>query len=61
MEFFQMSEKLLDVTLRLFMIQYGNRIVDVEWVIKLKKQGVPEKNIVKLLKLIIIGVVKLLM
>ena len=61
MEFFQMSEKLLDVTLRLFMIQYGNRVVDVEWVIKLKKQGVPEKNIVKLLKLIIIGVVKLLM
>ena len=61
MEFFQMSEKLLDVTLRLFMIQYGNRVVDVEWVIKLKKQGVPEKNIVKLLKLIIIGIVKLLM
>ena len=56
-----MSEKLLDVTLRLFMIQYGNRVVDVEWVIKLKKQGVPEKNIVKLLKLIIIGIVKLLM
>lgn len=43
------------------MIQYGYRVDDVEWFIKLNKQGVSEKNIVKLLKLIIIGVVKLLM
>ena len=42
------------------MIQYGNRVVDVEWVIKLNKQGVSEKRIVKLLKLIIIGTVNLL-
>ena len=49
--------KLLDLTLRLFMIQYGNRVVDVEWVIKLNKQGVSEKSIVKILKLIILGTV----
>ena len=55
-----MPEKLLDVTLRLFMVQYGNRVVDVEWVIKLNKQGVSEKSIVKLLKLIILGTVNLL-
>ena len=48
-----MSEKLLDVTLRLFMMQHGNRVVDVEWVIILNKQGVSEKRIVKLLKFII--------
>ena len=57
---FDMPEKLLDVTLRLFMVQYGNRVVDVEWVIKLNKQGVSEKSIVKLLKLIILGTVNLL-
>ena len=42
------------------MIQYGNRVVDVEWVIKLNKHGVSEKSIVKLLKLIILGTVNLL-
>ena len=55
-----MSEKRLGKTLRLFMIQYGNRVVDVEWVIKLNKQGVSEKSIVKLSKLIILGTVNLL-
>ena len=55
-----MSEKHLDVTLRLFMIQYGNRVVDVEWVIKLNKPGVSENSIVKLLKLIKLGTVNLL-
>ena len=55
-----MFKNLLDVTLRLFMIQYGNRVVDVEWAIKLNKQGVSEKSIVKLLKLIILGTVNLL-
>ena len=55
-----MSEKLLDVTLRLFMIQYGNRVVDVEWVIKLNKQAVSEKSIVKRLKLIILEAANLL-
>ena len=55
-----MSEKLLGKTLRLFMIQYGNRVVDAEWVIKLNKQGVSEKSIVKLLKLVILGTVTLL-
>ena len=49
-----MSEKLLDVILTLLMIQYGNRVVDVEWVIKLNKQVVSEKRIFKLLKLIIL-------
>ena len=55
-----MSEKLLDVTLRLFMSQYGNRVVDVEWAIKCFKHGVSEKSIAKLLKLIILGTVHLL-
>ena len=55
-----MSEKLLDMILRLFMIQYGNRVFDLEWVIKLNKQGVSEKSIVKLLKLVILGTVTLL-
>ena len=69
-----MSEKRLDAT---FMIQYGNKVVDMEWVIKLiqygnkvvdverviklNKQGVSEKSLVKLLKLIILGTVNLLM
>ena len=69
-----MSEKRLDAT---FMIQYGNKVVDVEWVIKLiqygnkvvdverviklNKQGVSEKSLVKLLKLIILGTLNLLM
>ena len=43
-----MSEKILDVTLRLLMIHYGNRVVDVDWVVKLNKQGVSEKSTVKL-------------
>ena len=55
-----MSEKLLDVTLASFMIQYGNRVADVEWVIKENKQDVSEKSIVKLLKLTILGTVNLL-
>ena len=55
-----MSQKLLDVIFILFVIQYGNRVADVEWVIKLNKQGVSEKGIVKLLKLIILGTVNLL-
>ena len=55
-----MFEKRLDVTLRLFMIQYGNKVVDVEWLIKLNKQDVSEKSIVKLLKLIMLGTVNLL-
>ena len=46
-----MSEKLLDMTLRLFMIQYGNRVdAEWEWVIKLNKQDASEKTIVKLSK-----------
>ena len=53
-------DKRLNVTVRVFMIQYGNRVVDVEWVIKLNKHGVSEKSIVKLLKLIILGTVNLL-
>ena len=55
-----MSEKRLDMTLRLFIIQYGNKVVDVEWVMKLNKQDVSEKSIVKLLKLIMLGTVNLL-
>ena len=55
-----MSEKRLDMTLRLFMIQYGNKVVDVEWVMKLNKQDFSEKSIVKLLKLIMLGTVNLL-
>ena len=55
-----MSGKLLDVRWRLFMIQYGYRVDDVELFIKLNKQGVSEKNIVKLLKLVILGTVHLL-
>ena len=42
------------------MIQYGNRVFDVKWVIKLNKQGVSDKSIVKLLKLIILGTVNFL-
>ena len=42
------------------MIQYGNRVVDVGWVIKLNKQDVSEKSMVKLLKLVILGTVNLL-
>ena len=56
-----MSGKLLDVTLRLPIIQNGNRVVlDVEWVITLNKLGVSEKSIVKHLKFIILGIVHLL-
>ena len=55
-----MSENLLDLTLTLFMIQHGNRVVDMEWVIKLHKQGVSENIIVKLLKLIILRTFNLL-
>ena len=39
-----MSEKLLNVTLRFFMLQCGNRVLDVEEVIKLNKQGISEKK-----------------
>ena len=49
-----MSGKLLDMILRLFMIQYGNRVADAEWVIKLNKQDASEKSIKKLLKLSIL-------
>ena len=42
------------------MIQYDNRVVDVEWVIKLNKQGLSEKSIVIHLELFILGAVKLL-
>ena len=42
-------------------MRYGNRVIDVEWVIKLNKQGVSQKSIVKLLKLIILGTVTLLL
>ena len=56
-----MSEKRLDLTLKLFMIQYGSRVVDVEWVIKLNKQGFQKKSTVKNLKLIILGTVNLLL
>ena len=56
-----MSGKILDVTLRLPIIQNGNRVVvDVEWVVTLNKLGVSEKRIVKHLKLIILGIVHLL-
>ena len=56
-----MSGKILDVTLRLPVIQNGNRVVvDVEWVITLNKLGVSEKSTVKHLKLIILGIVHLL-
>ena len=56
-----MSGKILDVTLRLPIIQNGNRVVvDVEWVVTLNKLGVSEKSIVKHLKLIILGIVHLL-
>ena len=55
-----MTENLLDMTLRLFMKQYGNRVVDAEWVIKLNKQDASEKSIVKLLKVSILGTVNLL-
>ena len=56
-----MSGKILDVTLRLPVIQNGNRVVvDVEWVVTLNKLGVSEKRIVKHLKLIILGIVHLL-
>ena len=56
-----MSGKILDVTLRLPVIQNGNRVVvDVEWVVTLNKLGVSEKSIVKHLKLIILGIVHLL-
>ena len=56
----QYGNKVVDVEWVIKLIQYGNRVVDVEWVIKLNKQGVSEKSIVKLLKLIIIGTVNLL-
>ena len=56
-----MSGKILDVTLRLPIIQNGNRVVvDVEWVVTLNKLGVSEKSIVKHLKLIILGIVHIL-
>ena len=55
-----MSGKALDVNVRFFMIEYGNRVVIVEWVIKLSKQGVSEKSVVKLLKLILLRTVNLL-
>ena len=56
-----MSGKILDVTLRLPVIQNGNRVVvDAEWVVTLNKLGVSEKSIVKHLKLIILGIVHLL-
>ena len=42
-------------------MRYGTRVIDVEWVIKLNKQGVSQKSIVKLLKLIILGTVTLLL
>ena len=55
-----MSGKILDVTLRLPIIQNGNRVVvDVEWIVTLNKLGVSEKSIVKHLKLIILGIVHL--
>ena len=56
----QYGNKVVDVEWVIKLIQYGNKVVDVEWVIKLNKQGVSEKSIVKLLKLIIIGTVNLL-
>ena len=56
----QYGNKVVDVEWVIKFIQYGNRVADVEWVIKLNKQGVSEKSIVKLLKLIIIGTVNLL-
>ena len=42
-------------------MRYGNRVIDVEPVIKLNKQGVSQKSIVKRLKLIILGTVNLLL
>ena len=56
----QYGNKVVDVEWVIKLIQYGNRVVDVEWVIKLNKQGVSEKSIVKLLKLIIRETVKFL-
>ena len=56
-----MSGKRLDMTLKLFMIQYGNRVdAEWEWVIKLNKQDASEKSILKLSKLSILGTVNLL-
>ena len=43
-----MAEKALNVNVRFFMIQYADRVLVVEWVIKLNKQGVSEKYTVKL-------------
>ena len=42
-------------------MRYGNRVIDVESFIKLNKQGVSQKSIVKRLKLIILGTVNLLL
>ena len=42
-------------------MRYGKRVIDVESVIKLNKQGVSQKSIVKRLKLIILGTVNLLL
>ena len=57
----QYGNKVVDVKWVIKLIQYGNKVVDVERVIKLNKQGVSEKSLVKLLKLIILGTVNLLM
>ena len=56
----QYGNKVVDVEWVIKLIQYGNRVVDVEWVIKLNKEDVSEKSIVKLWELIIIGIVNLL-
>ena len=56
----QYGNKVVDVEWVIKLIQYGNRVVDVEWVIKLNKHSVSEKSIVKLLKLIILEKVNLL-
>ena len=42
-------------------MRYGKRVIGVESVIKLNKQGVSQKSIVKRLKLIILGTVNLLL
>ena len=42
-------------------MRYGNRVIDVESVIKLNKHGVSQKSTVKRLKLIILGTVNLLL
>ena len=42
-------------------MRYGKRVTGVESVIKLNKQGVSQKSIVKRLKLIILGTVNLLL